>query len=235
VIEQRLRDVAASWFPPTPSLADDVRRRLSETPDAVRSRRLPRRSVVVALALLALTGTAIAASWLDLVPGVRVQHVDQLPELGFATPPFGEETTLDEVRDTLPFQVVLPRSLDEPDTLLLDRDRAGAPVLTAVYGGPGSARLLITQWPATVILFDKLLDHYTRSEYVDVRGAPGIWIDGGDHAVFYLGRTAQEDRVGGYLTGNVLVWQRGRISYRLELGGTLEDALHLAGSLRPPA
>ncbi len=41
--------------------------------------------------------------------------------------------------------------------------------------------------------------------------------------------------MGGYLTGNVLIWQRGQISYRLELGGTLEDALRIAGSLRPPA
>jgi hypothetical protein len=94
---------------------------------------------------------------------------------------------------------------------------------------------VLTQWLASVILFDKLVDHYARSQFVDVAGAPGIWIEGGDHAVFYLGRaSATEDRVGGHLAGNVLVWHRGQISYRLELGGTLADAVELATSVRPP-
>ncbi len=190
MIEQRLREASTSWFPPTPSLTAEVSRRLPAMPvDTPRRRGWPRRTLVLAAAALALAGTAVAASWLDLVPGVRIQRVEQLPELVYANPPFGPETTIDEARGTLPFQLVLPSSPAEPDALFLDRDRAGAPVVTAVYGGTDSARLLLTQWPATVILFDKLLDHYTRSQYVDVDGASGIWIEGGDHAVFYLGRT----------------------------------------------
>ncbi len=92
--------------------------------------------------------------------------------------------------------------------------------------------MIFTQWPANYVLFDKFLTPHTRTEYVDVDGAEGIWIEGGDHAVFYRGRSGAEGRVGGYTTGNVLVWHRGSVSYRLEIGASRERALELAGSLR---
>jgi hypothetical protein len=235
VIEQRLRESSAAWFPPAPSLAADVLERVSAAPDRTVRRHVPRRVLAVAIAVLVLCGTAVAASWLDLVPGVRIRQVERLPEVGYVATPFGEETTLAGARARLGFEVVLPTSLGDPDTLLLDRDREGSPVLTAVYGDDERARLVLTQWPASAILFDKLLTFATRSEYVDVDGAPGIWIEGDDHEVFYLGRsTVEENRVGGYLTGNVLIWQRGRLSYRLELGTSRERALDVARSLRPP-
>jgi hypothetical protein len=234
VIERQLREASAAWFPRTPSLTAEVLERLPALPDPTTRRPLPRRALAVVTAVLALAGTAVAASWLDLVPGVRVERVEQLPELGYQRPLLGEETTLEDARRALPFEPVLPGALGEPSQVLLDRDSEGSPVLTAVYGDTDRARLLLTQWPASVVLFDKLLDHYVSSRYVDVDGAAGIWIEGGDHAVFYLGRSAGENRVAGYLTGNVLVWQRGRLSYRLELGGSLEEALELARSLRPP-
>lgn len=233
MIEQRLREASSRWFPPTPSLAAEVRARLPAVPEKAAPRL--RRPAVVAFAVLAFAGTAVAASWLEFVPGVRVQRVDDLPEVGMTMPFFGRETSVETLRGQLRFELVLPARLGDPDSLYLDRDREGAPVVTALYGLDDSPRLLLTQWPATVILFDKLRDHYTRSEYVDVDGARGIWIEGGDHAVFYLGRAAaSEDRVGGHLAGNVLIWHRGQISYRLELGGTRDEALELADSLRPP-
>jgi hypothetical protein len=229
MIERRLREASAGWFPATPSVAGEVRERLPVAPDRAR-RRLPRRTLAVAVAALALAGTALAASELGLVPGVRIDRVERLPEVGYAMPLFGQETSLDE----LPFDARLPEGAGTPDTLLLDHDRDGAPVVTAIYGDAASARLVLTQWRADTILFHKLLDHYARSEPVEVEGEPGVWIEGGDHAVFYLGRSVAEQRVGGYLTGNVLVWRRGPMSYRLELGGTRAEALELARSLRPP-
>ena len=118
--------------------------------------------------------------------------------------------------------------------MLLDRDRAGASVVTAVYGGDERARLVLTQWVAEAVLFDKMLGYETRTEYVDVSGAPGLWIEGDRfHDVFYLSGSGEEERAAGYLAGNVLVWQRGPVSYRLEAGVGLKRALELARALRP--
>ena len=172
MIERRLRDGRESWFPSTPSLAPAVIARLPARPDSP-TRRLPRRALVIAVAALVLAGTALAASVLDLVPGVRIQRVDDLPELGYVVPPFGRETTVERARGDLPFELTLPEGLGEPDRVLVDRDRGGAPVVTAVYGTDLSARLILTQWPASYVLFDKLLRIDTRAEYVDVHGAPG--------------------------------------------------------------
>jgi hypothetical protein len=234
MIEARLRESAESWFPETPSLATQVAARLPARPDAdAQARRLPKRALVFAVVALALAGTALAASVLDFVPGVRIQRVEDLPELGYVEPPFGRETTIERARRGLRFELALPEGLGEPERVLVDRDLEGEPVVTAVYGTDLSARLILTQWPADRVLFDKLLLADTRTEFVDVHGAEGIWIEGGDHAVFYLGRSGDESRLPGYVTGNVLVWHRGLISYRLEIGASLERALELAGSLRP--
>jgi hypothetical protein len=92
---------------------------------------------------------------------------------------------------------------------------------------------VLTQWEANDVLFHKLIGHDTSTKFVDVGGAPGIWIERADHVVFYLGRSGEERRFTGYLSGNTLVWQRGSVSYRLEAGVSLERALELARSLRP--
>lgn len=233
MIEHRLRETADAWFPETPSVSEHVLVALPALPEETAPSRRRRRLLVVALAVLAVTGTALAATALDLVPGVRVQRVEELPEVAYQSIPMGDSVSLDHAGAALPFELLLPESLGDPDTLLLDRDRAGAPVATAIYAGEDSARLVLTQWPASVVLFDKLVLADVPVEYIDVHGAEGMWIRGGDHAVFYLGRSGSEERVGGLVTGNVLVWHRGRVSYRLELGASRERALELAGSLRP--
>ena len=172
MIEPRLREASEAWFPPTPSVAAAVRSRLPAVPDAGRGAAPRRRVLVIALAALALTGTALAASVLDLVPGVRVQHVEELPELPFTDPPsFGAASTLEEARRALPFEPVLPDSLGDPDQVFLDRDLGGAPIVTAVYGSPDGARLVLTQWPAESVLFHKLLMYDASARFVDVHGA----------------------------------------------------------------
>jgi hypothetical protein len=231
--ESRLHAAADAWFPPTPPIAEAALARLPATPDAAARRRVRRRTLAIALAALLLTGAAIAASSLDLVPGIRIQRVEQLPEIPYTEPPaYGAPVTLEDARRVVPFVLTLPEGLGDPDGLLLDRDRSGSGIVTAVYGRDDDARLVLTQFDGGPVLFDKLLTYDTSAQFVDVDGAPGIWIEDDEHAVFY-GGLGNEDRVGGYLSGNVLVWQRGRVTYRIEAGVSRDEALELARSLRP--
>ncbi len=231
MIERHLHESAEAWFPDTPSLESAVLARLPALPDV--PRRVPRRMLVIALAVLGFTGAAIAATTFDVAPGVRIQRAEKLPSVSYTIPPFGREVSLGRARAAARFPILLPDTLGAPDWIRLDRDRAGAAVVTAVYGDLESARLVLTQWIAGSILFDKLLTYEAHTELVDVDGASGIWIEGGDeHAVYYKGASGLDERVGGYLSGNALAWQRGRVSYRLEAGVARDRAVELARSLR---
>lgn len=228
MIEERLYDAAEGWFPATPPLAERARLRLPARPDP--ARRLPTRTLVIALAALVVAGGAVAATLLDVVPGVRLRHVERLPSSALSQPlEAGRQVSLEEAKRVAPFTVLLLPGLAERARYFLDRDTAGNPVVTAVYG----SALVLTEWTGGPVLFDKLLTYDARTEYVDVGGAPGIWIEGPEHAVFYLGLSGHEHRVAGHLAGNVLVWQRNTRTYRLEADVSSERALKLAASLEP--
>src|SRR4029077_13646102 len=64
----------------------------------------------------------------------------------------------------------------------------------------------------------------TDVEYVDVDGEPGIWI-GGRHALYLPGGPSSA-------AGHVLLWQRGRLTLRLEAAVGRERALAIAPSGR---
>jgi hypothetical protein len=220
---------AKQYFPPTPAIAAAARARLPAAPD----RRGVRRPLVLVLAGLALAGAALAAT--TLVPGVRIQRVEELPSVPFTQfPEYGRAVSLGQAQRAASFRLLLPGDFGSPSRVLLDRDLAGTPVVTAIYATDRGARLVLTQWVAGPVLFDKMLGYETRTEPVDVAGAPGLWIEGGGfHDVFYLSGSGREERAAGFLAGNVLVWRRGSVSYRLEAGVGLRRALELARALRP--
>ena len=62
-------------------------------------------------------------------------------------------------------------------------------------------------------------------------GAPGVWMHGGDHIVFYLAPgernpdLALHHRSEGVLAGNVLAWRKGGLLYRLEAQVSKQRAL----------
>jgi hypothetical protein len=174
------------------------------------------------------------ADWLEFLPGVRVERVDELPTMPLAqwTDIYGEQVTLAVAERQAPFDILVPESLGEPDLVYRYRDPSGGLVITAVYGDERDARLVVTQWTTEDVLFHKLLGPVTQAELVDVREARGLWISGNEHVVFYLGGDFQERAAPGALAGNVLVWQEGDVGYRLEAGVGLERALELAAELR---
>jgi hypothetical protein len=232
-LEQRLSGLAGGYpFPETPDLAGATRARIMP---ARRPRPAFRLAVAFALVALAAAGALALSSTarsglvdlLDLVPGVRIERVAEPPTMAVTeSATLGVELPLAEAERTAAFELLLPRSLGAPDRVY--RRSSGA--VTALYGDDRRARVVLTAWPADMLLAHKMIGPGTAAEVVDVRGQPGVWLSGVPHPVFYLD-DGLEHGIEGNLAGNVLVWQEGDTAYRLESGLTLERALELADDL----
>ena len=230
-LEQRLEGMDYP-FPPTPGLRSDVLARLPE-----RSSIPWRRAIlIVAIAVLAVTLTAIFSpgarsafrDWFDFIPGVRIERVEKLPPSSrLHAFDLGREVSLAEARRQARFGLRLPSGLGRPTKVYLDRDPARGTGVTVLYGNG----LVLTEWRSDHVFFYKLLEPGTTTQAVYVDGVPGVWLSGGDHAVFYLGADGVEYQHEGRLAGNVLLWQRGRTAYRLEARIPLRRALRIAESL----
>ena len=230
-------------WPETPELAAAVRARLSP-----RRRFLPRRLVVVALAVVAIAAAGVLAvsesarsAILELlhIPGVQISYAEELPAVRFrlGEDTFGRPVSLDEAEDLTPFELQVPTldGLDEPDRIY---HRASPPgdVVTFVYEvDDTSARLLLSQWyGSTAAYFYKVLTGDSPARRVGVAAVPGLWISGGRHAVAifsYQSPDGQYRQESPALAGNVLLWEDLGVSYRLEADVPLAEALKIARSL----
>ena len=231
-LEQRLEGMDYP-FPPTPGLRSDVLARLPGR----RSVPWRRAILIVAIAVLAVTLTAIFSpgarsafrDWFDFIPGVRIERVEKLPPSSrLHAFDLGREVSLAEARRQARFGLRLPSGLGRPTKVYLDRDPARGVGVTVLYGNG----LALTEWRSDHVFFYKLLEPGTTTQAVYVDGVPGLWLSGGDHAVFYLGADGVEYQHEGRLAGNVLLWQRGRTAYRLEARVPLRRALPIAESLQ---
>jgi hypothetical protein len=233
-LERRLRTAAPHYpFPSTPPLAGEVLERLPQRRPFPWRRAAPALAVALAAAITAIALTPSARSafldWIDAIPGVRIARVEKLPKsVPMSVYDFGRPVSLDEARRSAGFRVRLPSDVGDPTRVYLDHDGAGGAVVTVAY----DSRLVLTEWSETELLFYKLVGPGTRLVDVRVEGALGVWITGGDHAVFYLGADQGEYYRGGRLAGNVLLWDRDGIGHRLEGRVPLRRALELARSLR---
>jgi hypothetical protein len=233
-LERALLDLAAHVeFPPAPAL---------RVPAAPPARRWPVRRFVLALALLAAAAAAVFAlspgargailDWLG-IEGVRIERVPELPDLPLRTDrPFGRPASLAEARRTVSYDVRVPRlrGLDAPQVFVDDFVPGG--LVTLVYGDRRHPRLLLSQWPGTTVpYFSKLISYSVRARRVGVDGGRGLWLTGPPHLVAYRTRDGSLGTTEVYLAGDVLLWSRAGMSYRLELDAGLEAALRVAGAL----
>jgi hypothetical protein len=76
-----------------------------------------------------------------------------------------------------------------------------------------------------------VLEAGTSVDGVRVDGAPGYWISGRPHFVLVVDSQGNivEDDV--RLAGNVLLWERGDVTLRLEAAVTKEEAVRIAESV----
>jgi len=154
---------------------------------------------------------------------------------------FGVPMSLEEAQRRVPFRIVLPAALGEPDAVYVD-ERGLVPVVTLVYRPrppeiPASqvigVGLLIMQFQGTPgePLFMKGVGPEGVIEPVTVHRRFGYWISGGPHLLIARtpgGEWQDESR----LASNTLLWASDGLTLRLEGEVTKETALAIAESMR---
>jgi hypothetical protein len=207
-LERALTSLDVDW-PATPAF--DLRR-----PARRRARAIALAAAVLALGVAFAVPQSRAALLRALhVGGVTVERVQTLP----AAQERPLASTLGVPVSAAEAEVLLGRPLGGPAR----RNPSGDNV-SALLRGPGVVSELRTG-VGTMIL-KKLAGTGTTVRYVRVDGAPGVWISGAPHVV--LGPELPPR-----LAGNVLVWVRGAVTYRLEGKGlTLDAAQDVAGLVR---
>ena len=142
------------------------------------------------------------------------------------------ETTLSRARATarIPIRVPTdPADLGEPDRVHL-QDMNG-PVVVLVWiepGNPDRARLsLHTLGPGTYAR--KFVGEVVRE--AEVGGRRALWTRG-EHLLQFERGGRVIDGTRRLVQGNTLIWDRGRVTYRLETGLPLREAVKIAESLR---
>jgi hypothetical protein len=239
-LEQQLIDLGSALeIPEAPDLMAAVRDRLPSRP-ARRIRRptlgVRRRSVVLGISLaVVLAGTAAAIPpvrhAIERVFGINgavVERVPQLPALPNkvgAKLHLGRRIPVSDARHVASFTALVPSS--GVSAAYVANDVAGGRVsLTA-------GRLLVTEFRGTSRPFIlKLIAVGTRAIRTRVGGEPAVYLEGAPHEVFFLDAHGQARTDEVRLAGNVLLWQRGPLTLRIEGARSLDDALALARSLR---
>jgi hypothetical protein len=253
-LELELRALATEpWAPPTPDLAPAVTTRLRATPCPVGGGRPwragPRRALVAAVAaLVVLPAAAMAISpvreqvldWLG-ISSVEIERVPRLPPgVAARAPELGRRVSLEEARRAVSFTVRVPAALGTPDQIGVERDIPGGRVNFAYVPGAGIPRDALTglglfvsqlEGGGTTKYIAKLIGPDTRLRRLTVAGAPAAWITGTPHGVIYEDRGGTVHTDPPRLSGNVLLFERGRVVVRLEGKLPLARMLEIARSM----
>jgi hypothetical protein len=244
-LEDRLLDLGtAIAFPATPALSEAVAERLRQPRRSFRLGRPLSRGMALAFAATVLL-VGIAAAFAVGVGGLRLTFgpasFSPLPSL-IAGPGLGDPTTLAEARGDVTFALRVPAlvELGDPDLVYLADPPVGGAV-TLLYGErPGFPAdpatrigLIVTQFRADIgpELFEKLIDSGVRVTASKVGDANAWWIAGGDHFFFFRDATGRVVESTLRLAGDSLIWEEGRVTYRVEGASTIEEAVRVAGSL----
>jgi len=219
-LEGELRALAAAVeWPPTPALR----------PELVPHRRDLRRPLllVLAVALVALAAAfAVPRSrgailrFLHL-GGATVTFVDRLPPaeerpLGSG---LGASVSAAEARTVLGGTLLLPPVSPSPPLHLSQQ------VVSLLFLDQGEPVLLSELYSGAAVFLQKIVATETSAAAVRVGGDPGVWLTRRPHVVVFPGAPAR-------LAGNVLLWQRGPLTLRLEGRAlTLARAKELAATL----
>lgn len=207
-----------------------------------RSRR--RRRLLVAVALAAALAVLAAAAARVSIGAIGIGE-DRPPS---SAPPlearvaFGSPTSLGAGAAALGSAVLLPPRLGPPDAVFLDRPAEGTVRVTAAWRpGPGLPVVPGIPWGAVLSEIRGDAEVQTKTLFADVapsagstirrasvRGRPAYWLSG-EHELDVL--TPAGDRRF-LVRGNVLLWQGGALTFRLETSLSEAAATAIASTTR---
>jgi hypothetical protein len=212
-LEHELRTLPLA-FPAEPDLEARVLARLE---------RPRRRWLVPALAIVAATGALLAipqtrAAILDLfrIGDVSVERVGTQPRAPAREAQLGRPVSFRDAQAAVDFPLLAP---DAAFDAYLDETVRGGMVNLSFDG------VVLSQWRGEQLPFvQKQVGPSSVTVPLEVEGAPGLWIAGAVHEIVY----GDGDKVvvkSRRLAGNVLIWEREGITYRLEGARTRAQAL----------
>ena len=174
------------------------------------------------------------------VAGIRIEFgsAPDLPAPMFIS--WGDLVDPASAQEAVDFPILSPTILDPPDSVHLLRWRLGTQVFLVWRAsdrlpevGNSGVGVLLAEFRADLAepIFAKIVEGGTTVDQVTVNGLPAFWLAGAPHVFMFEtgGRDLAEDET--RLTGNVLVWETGGITYRLESGLGLQESLAIAESL----
>jgi hypothetical protein len=241
-------------LPPTPAILPGVLARIAEVERApawmqprlsLPSRR--RTLVLVAAVLLLVAAVAVASRLVIHIGAVTIGVVPSMPTPipnEFESPEvFGDPTPIADAGSRAGFAPIVPAALGPPDHVWVGQAQAGfdptvvttrivmawdpRPRLPAIDRLPWGAVLMELEGEAEIISKSVASDTGTL-EPARVDGGQASWTSG-KHAMEIATATGREVVL---VTGNVLVWQEGPLTFRLETALPKGEAIGIAESIR---
>ena len=238
--------------PPTPPIVPGVLERLRDTeqrPAALQPRlSLPSRRRTLVLVLAALLLVAFVAVATELVLHLGAVRIEIVPSASPSVPAplensgaFGEPVTIAEAEASAGFPAEVPAELGDPERVWVGQAPVGfdpAVVssrivmawdaddrLPPIPGLPWGAVLMQLQGEAEIVAKTVAADTGTVASVL-VDGRAAAWITGVHTMEISTATGTRVVRV----TGNVLVWQRGTQTFRLEANVSVDRAISIAES-----
>ncbi|MHB8629417.1 MAG: hypothetical protein ACYDBJ_24145 [Aggregatilineales bacterium] len=260
-LETRLHQAAMTFsYPPTPDVAGSVRQRIARSEYPIQLRRwLVWAAVVILIALSVLIAVpqvrAAIVNWLHLGGVIIIPEAPTATPTAMAPTPnalqsatptdtprpsptalqsildLAGETTLADAQKRVNFPIRLPTypvGLLAPDRVYL-QDLNGSVVVLIWLDPtqPGGIRFALHILGPSAFVYKM---QPTVIKETTVSGRPALWTEGPYFLVWQIGSQTTWDtrRI---INGNVLIWTDGPLTYRLESGLSLDEALKIAQSV----
>lgn len=204
--------------------------------------------LVIAAALLALAGAALAARLAIELGAVAVEVLPgrptALPTHVATSDDLGLEVSPAEASRIAGFRAALPSVLGPPDRTWVDEAQVGLEsgevARRIVNAWPPSAALPVlagTEAGAVLMQFEgewevaskQLSAETNRYGEAIVEGRPAFWTTGRHELVL----VSRDEPIRLLVTGNVLIWQDAGFTFRLETSLGRRDAIRIAESIAP--